>query len=407
MMLLVLAWRNIWRNKRRSIITVSSIGFAVFFASLFMSMQYGSLVDMIDKSVRFYTGHLQVQKNGYWDERTLEFSMPITDGQLAVFDEIESIEVAVPRVESFALSAFKEKTRAALVFGVDLEREDKITDLSKRITQGAPFEKQEQSVMIGQGLAEYLQIGIGDTLILIGQGYRAINAAGLFRVKGIMKLSNPGQNKSMVAMPLSQAQYFYGLEDRVTSIAFLAKEKSSLPATVSQVKNSVQNPELVVMDYQELIPELVNIMDMKTSSSRIMIMVLYAVIGFGMFGTFLMMTQERIREYGIMLSLGMKRKRLQIMSFLEISIMSFLGVSVGVLVSIIIIVYFYHNPIDLGSQYQQISEQYDMEIELVFSAAPRVFIEQAWAIIVITLVLSFYPILKIFRLRPVEAMRHG
>jgi ABC-type lipoprotein release transport system permease subunit len=370
-------------------------------------MQYGSLVDMIDKSVRFYTGHLQVQKVGYWGERTLEYSMPFSSRQLQEFDDLATIEVAVPRVESFALSAYQNNTRAAMVFGVDIKREDVITNLSSKVSAGESIRGNEKAVMIGEGLAEYLKIKVGDTLVLISQGYRGINAAGLFPVKGIMKLTNPGQNKSMVAMPLSEAQYFYGLEDRVTSVAFLATDGSPLETAVAQVRHAVVEPELVVMDYQELIPELVNIMDMKTSSSRLMIMVLYAVISFGMFGTFLMMTQERIREYGIMLSLGMRKRRLQLMTFFEISMMSFFGVALGVLVSVIIIVYFYYNPIDLGSQYQQISEQYDMEIELVFSAAPRVFLEQAWAIIMITVILSFYPIIRLFKMKPVEARSIG
>jgi ABC-type antimicrobial peptide transport system permease subunit len=103
----------------------------------------------------------------------------------------------------------------------------------------------------------------------------------------------------------------------------------------------------------------------------------------------------------------MRKRKMQLMTAPEISMMSLLGVAIGTLVSIVVIVYFHYNPIDLGSQYQQISEQFDMEIELVFSAAPRVFIEQVWAIVLITLILSFYPILKIFTLKPVEAMRHG
>ena len=87
--------------------------------------------------------------------------------------------------------------------------------------------------------------------------------------------------------------------------------------------------------------------------------------------------------------------------------MSLMGVLIGISISLVIIIYFYYNPIDLGSQYQEISEQYNMDVELVFSAGPKVFYEQAWAIFVISFILSFYPLLVLFKLKPVDAMRKG
>ena len=386
---------------------MSSIGFAVFFASMFMSMQYGSLADMIDKVVRFYTGHAQLQQNGFYEERTLDNSMVFDKSLINSLESLQGVTVAVPRVESFALSAYENNTRAAMVFGVDLDREDQITGLSEKLVEGTRLKPDDRGVMVGQGLAEYLAIGVDDTMILISQGYHGANAAGLYPVRGIMKLSNPGQNKGMVAMTLEQAQYFYALENRVTSIAVLADDSQPLQATFASIQSNMPSEELVFMDYLELVPELVQLMDMKTSSASIMIMVLYAVISFGMFGTFLMMTQERIREYGIMLSVGMKRGRLQLMTFLEIGMMSLMGVLGGLVISIAVITYFYHNPIELGSQYQQISDQYNMEVALVFSSEPRVFYEQAWAIFLISAILSIYPLLVLFKLKPVDAMRKG
>ena len=406
-MLLRLAWRNIWRNKRRSYITITSIAFAVLFACLFMSMQYGSLTDMVNKSVRFYTGHVQIQQQGYWAERTLDNSMSYSPELLSQIEQVEGITVAVPRVESFALSAFENNTRPAMVFGVDLDREDQITSLSEKLTEGERVQNGEKAVLIGAGLADYLKIGVGDTLVLISQGYHGVNAAGLFPIKGIVKFSNPGQNKQFVAMSLEHAQYFYGMEDRVTSIAILANGDQPLEETLLNIKAQMGSEDLAILDYLELMPELVQILDMKFSSSRIMIMVLYAVIGFGMFGTFLMMTAERMREFGIMLSVGMKRLKLQVTTFMEISMMSLIGVLIGISISLVIIIYFYYNPIDLGSQYQEISDQYNMEVELVFSADPKVFYEQAWAIFVISFILSFYPLLVLFKLKPVDAMRKG
>ncbi len=402
-----MAWRNIWRNKRRSYITISSIAFAVLFACFFMSMQYGSMTYMVDNAVRFYSGHMQVQKDGYWDERTLDNSMPYTPELLNNLEQAEGVMVAVPRVESFALSAYENLTRPAMIMGVDFDRENEITRISQKLVAGELLAYDESGVLLSSGLAEYLKMEVGDTLVLIGQGYHGVNAAALFVVKGLIKFANPAQNKRVVAMSLANAQHFYGMEDRVTSIAILMDDSRQLAETTYNVNKSINNAELAVLDWRQMMPEVVQIMNLKYGNSRKMIMILYAVIGFGMFGTFLMMTAERTREFGIMLAVGMRRRVLQTSIFSEITMMAMLGVLGGIAISLIIIIYFNFNPIDLGTKMEELSEQYGMEVALVFSAAPKVFLEQAWAVFVIAFILSFYPLLVLFRLSPVAAMRKG
>ncbi len=406
-MILKMAWRNIWRNKRRSYITISSIGFAVLFACAFMSMQYGSMTHMVDNAVRFYSGHMQIQQQGYWDERTLDNSMLYSQALLDRIDQVEGVAITVPRIESFALAANETTTRASMILGVDFGRENEITRINRKLVAGELIEDGEKAVLLSAGLAEYLGLGVNDTLVLIGQGYHGVNAAALFPIKGLIKFANPEQNKQIVAMLLTDAQQFYGLDDRVTSLAVLMDDSRDLEETVIDVNSSLTMAELVVLDWRQMMPDVVQIMNLKYGNSRKMIMVLYTVIAFGMFGTFLMMTAERTREFGIMLAVGMKRRILQITIFSEITIMTFIGVVIGILVSLAIIIYFHYNPIDLGSSMDEIAEQYGMEVALVFSADPKVFYEQAWAVFVIAIILSFYPLLVLFKLDPADAMRKG
>ena len=402
-----MAWRNIWRNKRRSYITISSIGFAVLFACAFMSMQYGSMTHMVDNAVRFYAGHMQIQQEGYWDERTLDNSMSYSQDLLDRIDQVDGVTITVPRIESFALAANETRARASMILGVDFHRENEITSINKKLVAGKLIEDGEKAVLLSAGLAEYLDLGVGDTLVLIGQGYHGVNAAALYAIKGLIKFANPVQNKQIVAMSLQQAQHFYGLEGRVTSVAVLMDDSHTLDETVVDVNSSLNLAELVVLDWREMMPDVVQIMNLKYGNSRKMIMVLYTVIAFGRFGTFLMMTAERTREFGIMLAVGMKRRLLQLTIFSEITLMALFGVLIGILVSLGIIIYFHYNPIDLGSSMEEIAEQYGMEVALVFSADPKVFYEQAWAVFVIAFILSFYPLLVLFKLDPAEAMRKG
>jgi ABC-type lipoprotein release transport system permease subunit len=370
-------------------------------------MQYGSMTYMVDNAVRFYSGHMQVQQIGYWDERTLDNSMPYTHELLNNLEQAEGVMVAVPRVESFALSAYENLTRPAMVMGVDFDRENEITRISQKLVAGELLGYDDGGVLLSSGLAEYLKMGVSDTLVLIGQGYHGVNAAALFVVKGLIKFANPAQNKQVVAMSMDNAQQFYGMEDRVTSIAILMDDTRPLAETTHNVNKSINNAELAVLDWRQMMPEVVQIMNLKYGNTRKMIKILYAVIGFGMFGTFLMMTAERTREFGIMLAVGMRRRVLQTSIFSEITMMAMLGVLGGIAMSLVIIIYFHYNPIDLGTAMQEMADRYGMEVALVFSSAPKVFYEQAWAVFVIAFILSFYPLLVLFRLSPVDAMRKG
>ena len=136
-MLLKLAWRNIWRNKRRTIITIVSIVFAVILSSTMRSLQLGSYDRMIDNSVRFYTGYIQVHKLGYWDDQVLNNAFRPQGGLQNQIESLEDVEAAVPRLESFALASYETRTRGAMIIGMDPEKESHLTGVEKKITEGA------------------------------------------------------------------------------------------------------------------------------------------------------------------------------------------------------------------------------------------------------------------------------
>ncbi|MEN8250380.1 MAG: ABC transporter permease, partial [Bacteroidota bacterium] len=152
-MIFILAWRNIWRNKRRSIITLSSIAFAVLFATMMMSVQRGSMENMIDISVKFHTGHFQIQHPDFWEFKSLDNSISYTEDLIINLDAANNVEAISPRIESFALASFGTNTKATLVMGIEPEREDKILNLSKKLVEGKMIGSDSEGVVMGQGLA--------------------------------------------------------------------------------------------------------------------------------------------------------------------------------------------------------------------------------------------------------------
>lgn len=400
-----LAWRNIWRIKRRSLITILSITFAVVLACVMRSMQLGSYGRMIENSVRFYTGYIQIHKDGYWKDKVIDNSFIYDPEKLSEVNQLKGVQTFVPRLESFALSSFKSQTKGALVMGVDPERENDLTRVKSKLVAGNYLESDDEGILVSQGLANYLKANVGDTIVLLGQGYHGANAAGLFPVRGIVKFAMPQQNNQLVYMNLAKAQWFYAADQLITSVALVIDDPDDAPKITQQIKKIYSGASYEVMDWKELVPDLVQSIELDNISGKVMLWILYLVIGFGMFGTYLMMTAERQYEFGVMISVGMKRLQLQTIVLLEITMMTAIGVLVGIMLSLPALTYFHFNPIYFGEEAAKAIEKFGVEAVYAFSLDPVIFTNQAYAIFIMAIVLAGYPVWSIHKMKPVESMR--
>lgn len=404
-MIIKLAWRNIWRNKRRSYLTIGSIMFAVILAVFMRSMQLGSYENMIENSVRFYTGHIQIHQNGYWDDKVIDNSMPVDSQLLASIPQIEGVTDVVPRVESFILSAYGNKTRGAMIMGIDPQAEDGLTRLKTKLVEGEYLDIDDKAVLISEGLADYLGMGIGDTLVMLGQGYHGASAAAIYPVKGIVKFHVKAQNDQSIFLPIEQAQWLYDATDLLTSISIMVDKPSNVEHIKNEIKSQVDENALEVMDWKELTPEMLQAIEIDNLSSKFMLYILYLVIGFGMLGTFMMMTAERQYEFGVMISIGMSRLKMQITIALEMLMMTFMALFLGIGITLPALVYLYLNPIQLTGDVALAAQNKGVEAIVQFSLEPEIFLNQAWAIFFMAFLLGFYPLRSIQKLKPVKAMR--
>lgn len=404
-MYLTLAWRNTWRNKRRSLITVLSITFAVLLACVMRSMQIGSYARMIDNSVRFYTGYIQLHKNGFWDDKVIDNSFEYDSLLQHRVKTTPGVMLDVPRLESFALSSFHSQTKGALVMGVSPGQENELTKVKDKVIRGTYLNPEDKGILVGEGLADYLRIDVGDTVTLISQGYHGANAAGLFPVRGIVRFPLPQQNNQVIYMSLVMAQWFYAAPGLLTSVSLLIDHPDNTDRIVSDLRSQADTDRIEVMGWRDLVPELVQSIELDNISGKVMLWVLYLVIGFGMFGTYLMMTAERQYEFGVMLAVGMQRIRLQGVVLLEILLMTVSGVVLGVLLSMPILTYFYYNPVRYEAEAAKAIESFGVEAIYIFSLDPVIFTNQAYAIFIMAIVLSAYPVWTIYKMKVVESMR--
>ena len=407
-MLLQLAWRNIWRNKRRTLITAASIAFAVFFATFMQSLQKGAWDHMLNNVVNFYFGYAQIHSNGYWDEQSLDKAFPIKEEVLSLEKDVPQIQGLVPRIESFALASYGNNTLGVLVVGIQPDYENRMTQLETKIQQGVYLEEDEKAVLIAEGIAEKLGLSLGDTLVLISQGYRGTNAAGKYPIKGLLKFGSPDLNKRMVYLPIKEAQWFYGAENLVTSVALKIGSKDDTSKAVKAIESKLDMSDYEVLDWEKMIPELVEARELDAAGNNLVLIILYLIITFGIFGTILMMTKERFYEFGILIAIGMRRLKLAITVWLEIVFIGIIGAIAGMLLSLPLVYYFKINPLDLSAFGEQMAETYEkfgMEPILPATLEWQIFLTQAITVFLITTVLAVYPFLKIRKLKPATAMK--
>lgn len=406
MLILKLAWRNIWRNKRRTLITMSSIVIAVLLSAVMRSMQEGQYDMMINTTVGSFAGYIQVHGDGYWEDKTLDNSFAISDSLIQTLQKPEGVTVVVPRIESFALGAGEKQSRPVMILGTDVEKEQQIIEPKKRLESGSYLESNnEQAVLVGKDVLKRLNVQVGDSLVLIGQGYRGMSATGLYPIKGTISLTNPEMNRMLVMLPLQTAQEFLAAEGRLTTAALMVDNPEQIGPTVQQLKEELSSDTYEVMGWRELMPELVQTIEVDRGSGYIMLAVLYMVVGFGILGTVLMMVTERTYEFGIMLSVGTPRKRIAGILAIEIFCISMLASLVGIFLSVIIAWYFNINPIPISGDMASYAQEFGLEAELPFSVDPSVFLSQALIIFILTFCFSIIPILRASNLNPVSAMR--
>jgi ABC-type lipoprotein release transport system permease subunit len=397
-----LAWRNIWRNKRRTIITTASVFFGVLLSTFYTSMQEGSYSQYITAIVNSYSGYIQIHKKGYWEDKVINNSFSPDSLLNARLNHIKEITTYAPRLESFSLAASEDVTKGVMVLGIDPIKEDRITNLSGKLKEGE-FLNSDDGVLLGSSLAKFLKLGVKDTLVLIGQGYHGASAAGKYPVKGIIKYPAPELDRQLVCMEIKNCQNLFSAQDLVTSIVIMVHDEDEVLPAIKELRQ-IGGDNLEVMDWQEMNQMLLKQIESDRAGGVITKGILYMIIAFGMLGTVMMMAAERKKEFGVVLAVGMKKFKLVSVIILETIFIGMIGVITGIAASIPVLSYFVINPIPFTGQAAQMMEDMGFEPAMFFSMMPSVFYDQAIIILVFSVVIGIYPLIFIRNLRIMNAL---
>jgi ABC-type lipoprotein release transport system permease subunit len=468
---LKIAWRNLWRNKRRTIITSASVFFAVFFAVIMRSYQLGSYDHMILNFIESYSGYLQVQHVKYQDNPSVDYSFLYSDSLAVAISGINNVVSVAPHIESFALASSGTQTKGVAVLAIDPEKERKfsnpenklvkyriskesltrlkglsgiptvildkiennlgnsyssssrleldlgistndskqyLTEILKYITVPNGFlSNDDKGILVSVRLADYLKVTIGDTVILMGQGYHGSSAAGVFPVRGIIKMPSPDIDNKLIIMVIPTAQKFFDAEGKITSLSvnLTSKTQRIMSGAQRKINMLLTDKNTVARTWEELNPVLVQQIQGDSQTGIATLGMLYFIIFFGIFGTVLMMIAERTREFGVLVSIGMQKKRLKRIVLIEMSLLGAIGLIAGLLASSPVILYFYYFPILLKGDMGKMMEDYGWDAVMPAAWFGPYFYWQAVIVGLMVLLATLYPLRKIGKLKEIEALR--
>jgi ABC-type lipoprotein release transport system permease subunit len=402
---LTLAWRNLWRHPRRTALTLAAMVFSDVLLVWMIALQLGQYDMMIDNTLRAFTGHVQIQAQGYLDKPQMRRTIPNAVHLSAeIRKHLENANVAV-RAMGFALVSSEQRSYGAQIAGVQPQYEPKVSVIPGLIIQGRYLSSSNQEeAVIGSVMARNLQVGIGDELTLLGSGKDGSFAAAVVPIVGIYDSGNTELDRYMVQLPLPVFQSMFSMRDSAHSIVVTGASHEQTPDLSRQLRAMITDHNLAVIPWEKLQPGLIQAIQADFSTAWMMYGVLVALVAFSVLNTFLMSVLERTREFGIMLALGLSPAKVGRLVFTESFLMAATGLLLGIAAGAAVTAYF----MVYGFSYPGMEE-----LAVKFNLPDRFFpvlntvslLLGPVVIFIATMLAALWPAVRIHLLKPVEAMQ--
>lgn len=403
-----IAWRNLGRNLRRTILALTAIAVAQI-ALLFMdALMHGYADSMVNAVTGPMLGHVQVHEPGWRDEHAMDLYMTDVNAKLAAVRRVPGVERASARIYAPALGALGEEGHVVIVVGVDPAVEAKPDGLLASVP--AAKLPRGHNVLVGASLASAMKVHAGDQIALVGQAADGSIADDLYRVGGVLGSSVSEVQQRGIIMSLAAAQQLFAMPDEAHEITVRGTNPQGAEALAHRIAKLPALAHTEVLPWEKIVPELVGLVQLYERSSLIVLIFVFIAAAAGITNTMLMATFERMHEIGMLLALGTTPRRVLRMILSEATMLGLLGVAIGTVLGLVLVVTLAHSGIDLTTFGHQAVRELSMQgLNYNFSVVPRIepadIIEGVVSVVVTSLLASLWPAVHAGRLEPVEAMR--
>ena len=406
-LLLKLGWRNIWRNRRRSIITISAVIFAVMLSIAMRGIQLGTYEVNIRHVVELFSGYIQIQAEGYQKNPSLQKSFPITDSLRALLAADSRIIAFAPRIVGDGLVSFRDNSQGTAILGIEPEQERRVSTLATRVVSGHFLNSGDaHEIVVGYKLLENLKAKLGDEVVVLSQGFDGSLGNLKFTIVGTIKTGTELLDRNAVFTTLDAAQELLVLYGRVSLLALRLADLTDIPDVQKPLNEALHSQKLVVLSWNEVMPDLEQSIKLDNVSGILMLGILVVVVGFGITNTVLMSVTERFREFGIVLSIGMQQQRLAMLVMIETLIIVLIGLLAGNILAYGINSYIAGHPIEFTGEYADIYAEYGWLPRIESTVRFSSFLNTTLSMLGISILAAVYPILRVVRLEPLKGIRH-
>ena len=402
-----LAWRNLWRQPKRTLLTTGAMVFSNVLLIFMISLQFGMYGLMIENGLKIFTGYLQIQAPGYIDEPKMRLTVGDATSLSSAVRRESGLEAAA-RGSTFALLSSEQRTYGVAVLGVEPAHEPDVSSLPGLVKEGRYLaESAAAEIVIGRTLARNLKAGIGDELTLMGSGVDGSFAAAVLRIVGIFESGVTDIDRNFSVIPLGTFQDVFFMQDSAHMIVITAPTLADVPAARQTVESILPaDAGLVVHDWDALEPALKQTIQADISSAVFTYLVLVILVAFSVLNTQTMSVLERTREFGIIMALGLRPGRLGRLVLLESAFMGAMGGVAGIVLGGLVTLYFSTNGLTYPGL-EEMAAQFNLPGRMHPAVTVPSLVLGPLVVFLFTLLASIYPALRLNALQPVEAMRSG
>jgi putative ABC transport system permease protein len=404
-MLLSLAWRNIWRNKRRSLIIVSAIAVGILSGLFASAVMFGMGDSLVNSTIDRDLGHIQIHSMKFEDEKLLVDTIPQYKTIIKKINQQNDITGITSRIIIEGMGSSPSTSSGLKIVGINPVEERTVTSIHKQIVAGIYFTDSTirgNQILVGERLAENFGIKEKSKIVLSFQGFDGSIIYGAFRVAGFFKTESTLFDKTNVFVKKAALYSLLDSDPFAHEITIRLSSVQEADSVYTNLKNEL--PDVSVKNWKDLAPDLKLMDELIGVQLNIFLGIILFALLFGITNTMLMSVLERVREFGVLMAIGMKRRRVFAMIIIETISLSLAGGIIGMICSSILIAYFGSVGINLsafskGFTAWNLSPVLNPELPLYFYFSITIMI-------IITAILSaVYPAIKAIKLNPAKAIR--
>jgi putative ABC transport system permease protein len=331
---IALAWRNLWRQPHRTLLTVSAIAFACMIMVFLLALQVGTYAGMEDNSLSLFDGYAQVQQNGYLDNPDINKSFALPDALIQEISRFPGITAVAARAQTYALltRTNTQRSMAAMIVGVQPDAEQRVSRIASTISDGRYLQDNAAEAVLGEALARNLDVRPGDRVTLLGMGRDGSVAADVLTVVGLFSSGVKDLDRQLAEIPLARFQTDFAMPGEVHALIISGPSLASVDRGLPALRRLTEQKNLRALSWGELEPGLRDAITLDASTSMLWYVVLVVVVIAILLNTILMSILERTREFGILLALGMRPSAVGRMVWIEILLLLLLGLAAGIAV---------------------------------------------------------------------------